>query len=163
MRLGTRSLKTQKTHHTPDERVWGYEDAITENSEPMDNELDLMQAELQGMTLEELARDIVPIRDTMELLRAKWIVAILTTILRGKNRFRDILELNPGLTDKVLSARLRELLEGRLIEKRELYGYPPRVEYRLTEHGLSLYRVINMMREWGYEHRKIVLSDGKVT
>lgn len=135
----------------------------------MNDGLDTIEAELREKSLEELAHDIVPIRDTIELLRGKWIIAIMTTILRGNNRFRDIMELNPGLTDKVLSTRLRELQEGRLIEKQELYGYPPRVEYHLTEHGLSLYRVINMMKEWGYEHRGIVLgkrqalSYGKVT
>lgn len=124
----------------------------------MNDELKQIQEQIRGKSLEELARDIVPIRDTLELLRGKWIVAILTTILRGSTRFKDILEMNPGLTDKILSGRLREMVDAKLIAKEELYGYPPRVEYSLTEHGLSLYGVIEEMKEWGYEHRSLILQ-----
>ena len=56
-----------------------------------------------------------------------------------------------GISEKVLSDRLRQLADDRLIEKLECYGYPPRVEYRLTGHGKRLYGIIYQMTEWGVE------------
>ena len=40
----------------------------------------------------------------------------------------------------------------------ECYGYPPRVEYRLTEHGKRLYGIVYQMTEWGVEHRRLMLG-----
>ena len=82
---------------------------------------------------------------------------ILTSILRGNLRFRDLLAINPGLTDKVLSNRLAQIVDDKLIEKVELYGYPPKMEYWIT--GLSLFQVIDTMKEWGDEHRRLMLGN----
>ena len=80
----------------------------------------------------ELCREVMSITDTMDVLRAKWNVEILTAILCGQTRFKDMLSVVKGISEKVLSDRLRQLADDKLIEKQECYGYPPRVEYRLT-------------------------------
>ena len=98
------------------------------------------------------------ITDTMDVLRAKWNVEILTAILCGQTRFKDMQMAVKGISEKVLSDRLRQLADDKLIEKQECYGYPPRVEYRLTEHGKRLYGIIYQMTEWGVEHRRIMLG-----
>ena len=103
----------------------------------------------------ELCREVMSITDTMDVLRAKWNVEILTAILCGQTRFRDMQSAVKGISEKVLSDRLRQLADDKLIEKQECYGYPPRVEYRLTEHGKRLYGIIYQMTEWGVEHRRI--------
>ena len=125
----------------------------------MDKRLEEIQYRLNNKTLEELAHEIVSIRDTMDVVTNKWKVEILTSILRGNLRFRDLLAINPGLTDKVLSNRLAQMVDDKLIERGELYGYPPKVEYRITEHGLSLFQVIDTMKEWGDEHRRLMLGN----
>ena len=74
----------------------------------------------------ELCREVMSITDTMDVLRAKWNVEILTAILCGQTRFKDMLSVVKGISEKVLSDRLRQLADDKLIEKQECYGYPPR-------------------------------------
>ena len=105
-----------------------------------------------------LCREVMSITDTMDVLRAKWNVEILTAIICGQTRFKDILAVVKGISEKVLSDRLRQLADDKLIEKQEYYGYPPRVEYRLTEHGKRLYGIVYQMTEWGMEHRRLMLG-----
>ena len=105
-----------------------------------------------------LCREVLSIGDTMDVLRSKWTVEILTAILCGNTRFKDILTAVHGLSDKVLTERLRQMVDDRLIEKYECRGYPPRVEYRLTDHGKRLYVIVYRMTEWGTEHRRLMLG-----
>ncbi len=110
-----------------------------------------------------LCREVMSITDTMDVLRGKWTVEILTAIICNSTRFKDIQEVVHGISEKVLTNRLRQMQEDRLIERTECYGYPPRVEYRVTEHGKQLFAIIYRMTEWGMEHRHLILDlpDGK--
>ena len=83
---------------------------------------------------------------------------LLTAILCGSTRFKDIQEAVHGVSEKVLTERLRQMQDDRLIERHECYGYPPRVEYQLTEHGKHLYAIVYQMTEWGLEHRRQMLG-----
>ena len=105
-----------------------------------------------------LCREVMSITDTMDVLRAKWNVEILTAILCGQTRFKDMLTSVKNISEKVLADRLKQLTDDKLIEKQECYGYPPRVEYRLTDHGKRLYGIVYQMTEWGVEHRRIMLG-----
>lgn len=90
----------------------------------------------------------------MDVLRSKWTVEVLTAILYGDTRFKDIQQAVHGVSEKVLTERLRQMVDDRLIERHECYGYPPRVEYRVTEHGKRLFAIVYQMTEWGQEHRR---------
>ena len=114
--------------------------------------------EVQGKDASVLCREVTSIGDTMDVLRAKWNVEILTAVLCGQTRFKDIMASVKGISEKVLADRLRQLTDDKLIEKQECYGYPPRVEYRLTEHGKRLYGIVYKMTEWGMEHRALMLG-----
>ncbi len=105
-----------------------------------------------------LCREVLSIGDTMDVLRNKWTVEILTAILCGNTRFKDILAAIHGLSDKVLTERLRQMLDDHLVVKRDCRGYPPRVEYELTDHAKDLYVVVYRMTEWGSEHRRLLLE-----
>lgn len=124
----------------------------------MNNELDSILSSIQQKDTSVLCREVTSIGDTMDVLRAKWNVEILTAILCGQTRFKDMLTAVKGISEKVLSDRLRQLADDKLIEKHECYGYPPRVEYRLTEHGKHLYAIVYQMTEWGTEHRRLMLG-----
>ena len=124
----------------------------------MNNELENILDSIQNKEASVLCREVTSIGDTMDVLRAKWNVEILTAILCGQTRFKDILSSVKGISEKVLSDRLRQLADDRLIDKQECYGYPPRVEYRLTEHGKQLYGIVYQMTEWGVEHRRLMLG-----
>lgn len=124
----------------------------------MDDALNNKLSEIQQKDSSVLCREVTSIGDTMDVLRAKWNVEILTAVLCGQTRFKDMLSSVKGISEKVLSDRLKQLVNDKLIEKQECYGYPPRVEYRLTEHGKRLYGIVYQMTEWGMEHRRLMLG-----
>ena len=124
----------------------------------MQNDIENILNEIAAKDSQVLCREVLSIGDTMDVLRSKWTVEILTAILCGNTRFKDILTAVHGLSDKVLTERLRQMADDRLIEKHECYGYPPRVEYYLTDHGKQLYVIVYRMTEWGMEHRRLMLG-----
>ncbi len=105
-----------------------------------------------------LCHEVMSITDTMDVLRSKWTVEILTAIICGNTRFKDIIISVKGISEKVLTDRLRQMQEDRMLEKHECYGYPPRVEYEVTEHGKQLFAIIYQMTEWGQKHRRIIIG-----
>ncbi len=124
----------------------------------MQNDIENILNEIASKDSQVLCREVLSIGDTMDVLRSKWTVEILTAILCGNTRFKDILTAVHGLSDKVLTERLRQMADDRLIEKHECFGYPPRVEYNLTDHGKQLYVIVYRMTEWGMEHRQLMLG-----
>ena len=125
----------------------------------MQNDIDDILGEIAAKDSQVLCREVLSIGDTMDVLRSKWIVEILTAILCGNTRFKDILTAIHGMSDQVLTERLRQMIDNRLIERHECRGYLPRVEYRLTDHGKRLYVIVYRMTEWGTEHRRIILNE----
>lgn len=84
----------------------------------------------------------------VELIGRRWTGAILSALLKGATRFTDIIHAVPGLSDRLLSERLKELeLEG--IVTRTVHAETPvRIEYQLTAKGLELNVVINELTDW---------------
>ena len=115
-------------------------------------------SEVAAKDAKVLCREVLSITDTMDVLRSKWTVEVLTAILCGNTRFKDIQEAVHGVSEKVLTDRLRQMQEDRLIKRYECYGYPPRVEYRMTDHGKRLFVIAYRMTEWGQEHRRLILD-----
>lgn len=121
-------------------------------------DIDLIISQVAEKDSKVLCREVLSITDTMDVLRSKWTVEILTAIICGNTRFKDILTSVKGISEKVLTDRLRQMQEDRLLEKHECYGYPPRVEYLVTEHGKRLFVIVYQMTEWGKEHRRLILG-----
>jgi DNA-binding HxlR family transcriptional regulator len=90
----------------------------------MQNGIDDILGEIATKDSQVLCREVLSIGDTMDVLRSKWIVEILTAILCGNTRFKDILTAIHGMSDKVLTERLRQMVDDRLIERHECRGYP---------------------------------------
>ncbi len=84
----------------------------------------------------------------VELIGRRWTGAILRALCGGPRRFNELLATIPGLSDRLLTERLREL-EGQGIVRREVSSGPPvRVEYTLTEPGAELEPTIRALAEW---------------
>jgi DNA-binding HxlR family transcriptional regulator len=84
----------------------------------------------------------------IELVGRRWTGAIVRSLLGGRRRFSELVESVPGISDRLLAARLRELeIEGVV---RRVVGTctPVRVDYELTEAGTELEATIRMMGEW---------------
>jgi DNA-binding HxlR family transcriptional regulator len=91
-----------------------------------------------------------------ELLGKKWTAYIVWSLLDGPRRFTEILETAPGLRDRVLSHRLKELEAAGILTRSPYAEIPPRVEYELTEAGHGLRPVIESMERWGRQWTKPV-------
>jgi DNA-binding HxlR family transcriptional regulator len=84
----------------------------------------------------------------VELIGRRWTGAILRALLSGSTRFSDIAAAVPGLSDRLLSERLRELeLEG-IVTRAVIPDRPVRVEYHLTEKGQALESVMAAVSAW---------------
>ena len=83
-----------------------------------------------------------PIEIAFEHIGRKWAINILRDLFLGKKRFREFLEVNPELSGKVLSQRLKELEDDGLIRKKIVSKTPLRAEYGLTDKGKNLDKVI---------------------
>ena len=84
----------------------------------------------------------------IQLLGKRWTGLLLYTLLEGPERFCELTSTVEGLSDRVLSDRLRELeLEG-VVERVVYPQIPVRVEYKLTEKGRGLEPVVLAIRRW---------------
>ena len=84
----------------------------------------------------------------IQLLGKRWTGLILDSLLDGSRRFCELTATVDGLSDRVLSDRLRELESEGIIERIVYPQIPVRVEYRLTEKGHDLKPVVQSIHEW---------------
>ncbi len=84
----------------------------------------------------------------IEIIGRRWSGSIIRSMLAGASRFGEILAAVPGLSDRLLSERLKELeLEG-IVERTVVPSTPVRIEYRLTQKGQGLGSVVRSVNEW---------------
>ena len=95
-----------------------------------------------------------PVEITMVLIGEKWKVLIIRDLLTGKKRFGELKKSVTGITQKVLTNNLRQMEASGLVKRKVYAEVPPRVEYSLTETGLSLKPVLDSMVEWGNDYRE---------
>ncbi|RXZ80799.1 HxlR family transcriptional regulator [Paenibacillaceae bacterium] len=87
---------------------------------------------------------------TLSVIGGKWKMIILWHLGKeGTKRFSELKSLIPDITQKMLVNQLRELEEGRIIHREVYPVVPPKVEYSLTDYGVSLIPVLDLMYEWG--------------
>ena len=84
----------------------------------------------------------------MDLLSRKWMGLVLRVLMSGPHRFNQIMAAVPGLSDPLLTQRLRELQAQGLAERRVFPTSPVRVEYELTEAGRDLERAVRALSDW---------------
>jgi DNA-binding HxlR family transcriptional regulator len=85
---------------------------------------------------------------TLELIGRRWSGAIVRALLAGSIRFGDILARVPGLSDRLLSERLRELEATGIVSRVVFPDVPVRIEYRLTEKGHELEKIVSDIDSW---------------
>jgi DNA-binding HxlR family transcriptional regulator len=85
----------------------------------------------------------------VELIGKRWSGAILSALTDGPCRFGELSQAVPGMSDRLLSQRLRELESEGLVERSVKAGAPVRVSYSLTAKGDDLGPVLGDLREWG--------------
>jgi DNA-binding HxlR family transcriptional regulator len=83
-----------------------------------------------------------------EMLARRWTVLIVRTLLGEPRRFSELREVVTGVSDRILSERLKGL-EGEGIVRRDVYPETPvRILYSLTEKGCDLQHVVEEIQRW---------------
>lgn len=85
---------------------------------------------------------------TVELIGRRWTGAIIRALLSGVSRFSDLSGTVPGLSDRMLAERLKELEAAGIVQRTVIPDTPVRVEYTLTEKGRDLHTVIQAVARW---------------
>ncbi len=94
-----------------------------------------------------------PVETTLMLIGDKWKVLILRDLMPGTKRFGELKKSIGSVSQKVLTAQLRDMEEKALVSRKVYAEVPPRVEYSLTELGKSLCPVLDALREWGENYK----------
>lgn len=94
-----------------------------------------------------------PVETTLTMISDKWKVLILRDLLPGTKRFGELKKSIGNVSQKVLTAQLRQMEESGLLIRTVFPEVPPRVEYSLTELGTSLKPILDAMYNWGQEYK----------
>lgn len=95
-----------------------------------------------------------PVETTLTLIGDKWKVLILRDLMPGTKRFGELKKSIGSVSQKVLTAQLRDMEVNGLVHREVYAEVPPRVEYSLTELGRSLKPILDSMWSWGEEYKK---------
>lgn len=94
-----------------------------------------------------------PVETTLTLISDKWKVLIIRDLLPGTKRFGELKKSIGSVSQKVLTAQLRQMEESGLLTRTVYPEVPSRVEYTLTELGQSLRPVLEALKNWGEEYK----------
>jgi DNA-binding HxlR family transcriptional regulator len=86
--------------------------------------------------------------EAIELVGRRWTGAILRVLMDGPMRFSEVGQAVPELSDRLLSARMKELEARGIVERTVLPGPPVRVEYSLSKMGRDLGPALIQLQEW---------------
>ena len=108
-------------------------------------------------------RDLVDQAERLiKTIGAKWKPAIIfCLVFGGKQRFTDLRRKLPDITQKMLTQRLRELERDGLVKRTFYEEVPLRVEYEMTELGLSIHPFFKILCDWGNEHAPMMKKANK--
>jgi DNA-binding HxlR family transcriptional regulator len=97
------------------------------------------------------------LRDVLARIGDKWSVIVICRLEDGPCRFNELRRRTEGITQRSLSATLRRLERDGLVERRVFPTVPPRVEYELTESGVSLHGILYELVRWTDRHLEDIL------
>jgi DNA-binding HxlR family transcriptional regulator len=87
---------------------------------------------------------------TLSIIGGKWKLIILWHLGKeGPHRFSELQRHLPKITHKMLTSQLKELADDGIIHREVFPEVPPRVEYSMTELGMTLLPLLEMMYDWG--------------
>lgn len=96
-----------------------------------------------------------PVETTLSLIGDKWKVLILRDLLPSKKRFGELKKSLGTVSQKVLTAQLRDMEADGLVHREVYAEVPPKVEYSLTELGMSLKPILDSMWTWGEGYKRM--------
>jgi DNA-binding HxlR family transcriptional regulator len=98
-----------------------------------------------------------PVETTLLMIGDKWKILILRELLVGTKRFGELKKSIGAISQKVLTANLREMEANGLLTRKVYAEVPPKVEYTLTDIGCSLRPILDAMVIWGMRYKENLL------
>lgn len=102
-----------------------------------------------------------PVETTLTLISNKWKVLIIRDLLEGTKRFSELQRSVGDISQKVLTANLRDMEASGLVHRQVYAEVPPRVEYRLTTTGQSLKPILDALDQWGTQYQVYVRAQNR--
>lgn len=90
---------------------------------------------------------------TISLIGGRWKPTILWQLLQSPARYKELKEVIPGITERMLTISLKELEKDGLIVKKTHAGFPRKIGYSLTELGWSMESMLLSLSVWGHFHK----------
>ena len=94
-----------------------------------------------------------PVETTLMLIGDKWKVLILRDLMPGARRFGELKKSLSGVSQKVLTAQLRDMEQSGLLTRTVYAEIPPHVESSLTPLGRSLKPILDALQTWGESYK----------
>jgi len=101
------------------------------------------------------------IEATLEILGGKWKALIVCLLITGTKRTGELQRLIPAISQKVLIQQLRELERDGIVGRHVYNEMPPKVEYYITEYGVTANKIIDVMCSWGRKNIKMRQENGE--
>ena len=102
--------------------------------------------------------DCRPVSEILHQIGGKWTVLIINKLSGGPMRFGEIKRAIGGISQKVLTATLRDLEMDGFVTRTVTPSIPPRVDYELTELGRDLQKPLAALGEWAVNNRPQVIA-----
>ena len=103
--------------------------------------------------------EICPVRNVIARFGNKWALLVILILRENKVvRFSELKKMIPDVSSRMLSSTLRTLEADGLVSRKVYPEVPPKVEYSLTETGLSLVPFIVQLTEWAQKHMKSIVK-----
>jgi len=93
-----------------------------------------------------------PLTDALAAIGGKWKLIVIYWLAESPKHFAAIRQVMPGISQKVLTEQLRELVDDGIVQRQPKGPVPAPVEYSLTSYGQLLLPLVEDMRLWGRAH-----------
>lgn len=99
-----------------------------------------------------------PVETALLMIGDKWVVLILRDLMTGTKRFGELQKSVGQVSQKVLSEKLKGMEERGIVQRTVYPEVPPRVEYSLTDFGMTLSPVLDALESWGTQYKEKVAN-----
>lgn len=104
-------------------------------------------------TFAECSRAMVPVHEVLAQISGKWTILVVQVLSAGPRRFSEIKRHIDGVSQKMLTATLRDLEKDGFVSRKVTPSIPPRVDYTLTEMGQELQEPLRVIGNWAHANR----------
>jgi DNA-binding HxlR family transcriptional regulator len=102
---------------------------------------------------------LCPVEALVDVIGGKWKIPIYSLLFKGTKRYGELREQLPGITERMLTMQLRELEQAGIVQRKAYAEVPPKVEYSLSELGVSLEPVLQVMLDWSANYLRTMQKE----